>query len=195
MKRGLGGGLQHAGAAGGERRGDLAGGHGGGEVPGRDEHGDADRLVLDEDAVGAGGGDGELAVEAHRLLGEPAEELGGIGDLAGGVGQRLAVLERDELGQHLAALEHQLEAAAEDLRALARRRWRPRRGRRRGRRRRRRARPRREASATLAMTAPVEGSTTSMRLPVAPGTPGAADEEVARQRRRDRSRASGRNGS
>ena len=66
------------------------------------------------------GRDGELAVQPDRFLGEPAEELGRVGDLAGGVGQRLAVLERDQLGQHVAALDHQLVAAAQDLGALAR---------------------------------------------------------------------------
>jgi hypothetical protein len=36
---------------------------------------------------------------AHGLFGVPAEELGGVGDLAARIGQRLAVLQRDQLGE------------------------------------------------------------------------------------------------
>ena len=38
----------------------------------------------------------EFATDAHRLLGVPAEELGGVDDLALGVGERLAVLADDQ---------------------------------------------------------------------------------------------------
>ena len=38
----------------------------------------------------------------HRFLGVPAEELRGVGHLAAGVGQRLAVLQRDQPGELLA---------------------------------------------------------------------------------------------
>ena len=96
-----------------------------GEVPRRHHHRDADRLVLHQDPVGPARSDREIAVQPHRLLGEPAEELGGIGHLPRRVRQRLAVLERDQLGQHVLALEHQLEAAPQHLRPLARRGRRP----------------------------------------------------------------------
>src|SRR5258708_14491583 len=40
-------------------------------------------------------------VDPHRLLGEPAEELGGIDDLRSGVLQRLAVLHHHQSRQRL----------------------------------------------------------------------------------------------
>ena len=75
---------------------DLARCHRRREIPRRDQHGDADRLVLDEDAVGAARRDADIAVDADRLFGIPAEELGGIGHLAPRVRERLAVFQRDQ---------------------------------------------------------------------------------------------------
>ena len=51
----------------------------------------------------------DLADIAHRLLGEPAEELGGVGDLAARVGERLAVLQRHQAGQALRLRHDQLD--------------------------------------------------------------------------------------
>ena len=60
---------------------DLARAHRHREVPGRDQQARADRLLHHEQAAAAVGRGREAAVDAHRLLGEPAEELGRVGDL------------------------------------------------------------------------------------------------------------------
>jgi hypothetical protein len=112
-------GLSTTGAAGGERRADLARRHRGREIPRRHQHGDAGRLVMHECArprpapctVGR---------DCARLLGVPAEELGGIGHLAARIRQRLAVLDGDQLRQPLGVAHDQLEGLAQDLAALAR---------------------------------------------------------------------------
>ena len=64
-----------------DRRGDLAGAHRRREVPGRHEHARPHRLAHREDAALAGRVDHVAAVDADGLLGEPAQELGRIGDL------------------------------------------------------------------------------------------------------------------
>ena len=56
-----------------------------------------------------------VAVDTDRLLAEPTEELRGVGDLAAGVGERLAHLQRHEVGEILAALGHQFEGLAQCL--------------------------------------------------------------------------------
>ena len=66
------------------------------------------------------GRDREVAVGAHGLLGEPAQELGGVGGLAARLGERLAHLAHDHARDLVVALGHQVERAAEDLGALAR---------------------------------------------------------------------------
>ena len=119
--------------AGGEGRGELPGDHRRREVPrGHDDH-DADRRVVDDDPVGARGCDAERPLDAHGLFGVPAEELSGVGDLAPRVGERLAVFERDQPGEFVGVIDHQLPGAPEDLAALAGRRRGPGRLRRRGR--------------------------------------------------------------
>jgi hypothetical protein len=75
------GGLDDDRAAGGDRGGDLPGAHRGGEVPGGDEDARPDGLAHGEDPSLAGRVDHVSAVYADGLLGEPAEELGGVGDL------------------------------------------------------------------------------------------------------------------
>jgi hypothetical protein len=57
---------------------------------------------------------------AHRLLRVPAEELSGIGQLATGVGQALAVLQRDQAGEAFALAGQHLEGLAQNLAAFAR---------------------------------------------------------------------------
>ena len=57
---------------------------------------------------------------AHRLLGVPAEEFGRIGDLAARIRQRLAVLDRDQLGEPFGVAHDQFERLAQDLAAFAR---------------------------------------------------------------------------
>src|SRR5258707_386480 len=61
-----------------------------------------------------------LADVAHGFLGVPAEELGGIGDLAARVRQRLAVLQRDEFGEAFGVAHDDFVGLAQNLGALAR---------------------------------------------------------------------------
>jgi hypothetical protein len=61
-----------------------------------------------------------LADIAHGFLGVPAEEFGGIGYLAARIGQRLAVLQRDQFGEALGVAHDQLVSLAQNLGALAR---------------------------------------------------------------------------
>ena len=119
-QRRVGRGLEHHRAAGGERRADLAGRHRGREIPRRHQHRDAGRLVLHHDARARGRRIVELPEIAHALFRVPAEELGGIGDLAARIRQRLAVLDGDQLRQPLGVAHDQLERLAQDLAALAR---------------------------------------------------------------------------
>ena len=102
-------------AAGRDGRRDLARGHGGRIVPRRNEHADADRLMHHDDPVAAGGRRENLAVVANRFLGIPAKELGGVVGFPEGVGQRLAVLAHDVLGNGPAILAQQLPRPAQDL--------------------------------------------------------------------------------
>src|SRR3712207_7968862 len=51
------------------------------KVPRRDEDAGTDRLLHGQHAPDAVGRDGIAANDAHRLLREPPEELGGVGDL------------------------------------------------------------------------------------------------------------------
>ena len=119
-QRRIGGGLEHHRAAGGERGADFARRHGGREIPRRHQHGDAGRLVLHEDAGAGGRRAGVLADIAHRFLGVPAEEFRGISDLAAGVGERLAVLDGDQLRQPLGVAHDQVVGFAQNFGALAR---------------------------------------------------------------------------
>ena len=56
------------------------------------------------------------AVDAHRLLGEPVEEVRGVGDLRLGLGDRLAHLQRHQQREVVGALADQLVGAAQDVR-------------------------------------------------------------------------------
>ncbi len=96
-ERGLGGGLQDDGAAGGERGAILRVAIAAGKFQGVISTADADRLVIDQDAVGCRQGAMPNSPRAHGLLGIPAEEFGGIGDFAARVGQRLAVFQGDQV--------------------------------------------------------------------------------------------------
>ena len=88
-QRRLLGGLDDHRAAGRDGRADLARAHRQREVPRRDRAGTGPTgcfIVSRRPApVGA---DRVAALDAHRLLGEPAQELGGVGDLGLGLGQR-----------------------------------------------------------------------------------------------------------
>ena len=113
-------GLQHDAAAGRERRADLAGGHRRRKVPGRDEERYPHRLADHQHAIGTGGRGADLAEDAHRFFGEPAQELRRIGDFAARLAERLAVLQRDQAGERFLVLVHQVEGAAQHLGTLAR---------------------------------------------------------------------------
>ena len=117
-QRGVLGRLEHHRAPGRQGRADLAGGHRGREVPRGDQQADPDRLVQGEDLVGAGRRAHQGALDPHRLLGVPAEELGRVGRLAARVAQRLAVLGRHQPRELLGPGGHQLERLAQDLRPL-----------------------------------------------------------------------------
>ena len=116
-QRGLRGGLDHDGAAGGQRGADLAGAHGEREVPRGDRVDRADGLLHGQQPGAAGGGDGVAAGDPDGLLGEPAEELGAVGDLAAGLGQRLAHFQGHQQGDVLGAFGEQFEGLAQDLAA------------------------------------------------------------------------------
>src|SRR5690606_7536997 len=109
-------------------RPNLAGGHRRRKVPGSDQYRDAYRFMVDQDTVCTRRRMTKLSRNTNRLFGIPAEELGGIGNLASRVGQRLAVLEGNQCRQLLAVLAHQLVPASQDLRTLPRRCGAPARG-------------------------------------------------------------------
>src|SRR5690606_10991450 len=89
------------GAAGRERGRDLAGGHRKREVPRGDEEAGADRVLRDDHAAGALGVRAVAALDAGRLLAEPAEELTAVPDLTASLGERLAHLDRHKEGEVL----------------------------------------------------------------------------------------------
>ena len=124
-QRGLGRRLEDDRAAGRERGPDLAGGHRRRKVPRCDEHRDADRLVGHQDPLVPARGGAVVPHHPDCLLGEPAEELGGVADLRPGVGEDLPVLAGDQLGELLGLHGEQLEGTAQDLGALPRRPGRP----------------------------------------------------------------------
>ena len=171
-QRGVAGRLEDHRAAGGQRRADLAGRHRGREVPRRDEHADADRLLQHHDLVRTRRrGRRPCPDAAHRLLGVPAEELGGVGHLAACVGERLAVLQRDQLGELVGPRRSSARTPGAGSRPAPAARSRPSRRPRRRPRRPRRARPRRVAVGDATRcTSPVAGSSTSKRPPSDAGT-------------------------
>ena len=118
-ERRLLGGLDDHRAARGDRRCQLAGAHRRREVPGRHEDAGPDRLAHRQDAALAGRVDHVAAMDPHRLLGEPAEELGRIGDLRARLGHRLAHLERHQQRQLVGLLDDRLIGPAQYLATLA----------------------------------------------------------------------------
>ena len=103
-----------------DRRRDLARAHRHGKIPRRHEHARTHRLAHGEDPPRAGGVDHVAPVYAHGLLGEPAEELGRVGDLRARLRQRLAHLKRHHQSQLLRARDDRLVGAPQDLPTLAR---------------------------------------------------------------------------
>ena len=103
-----------------QSRRDLAGAHRGRIIPGRDQHGNSGRLVLNNDARARRRRMSDKAVSADGFFGEPAEELGRIGCFAHRIGTGLAVFKRDQPREFLQPFGHQLPGFAEDFRAFAR---------------------------------------------------------------------------
>src|SRR5690606_18719351 len=97
---------------GGERRGDLAGGHREGEVPRGDEERRPDGALRDDHASGALRVAAVAAVDADRLLAEPAQELTAVNDLSARLGERLAHLERHQQREILLVRLDEVERAA-----------------------------------------------------------------------------------
>jgi hypothetical protein len=116
-QRRLAGGFDHHRAARRQRRAGLAGDHRGREVPRRDGGTHADGLAQRDDALRLLDARDHVAAHAAGFFGEPAHEAGGVVDLAARFGQRLAFLERDQRGQVVLVLQHQLVPAAQDLAA------------------------------------------------------------------------------
>ena len=112
-QRGLRGRLDHHRASGGQRRSGLAGDHRGREVPRRDGGADPDRLLEDHDAPGGVGRREHVAAHPLGLLGEPFEERRRVGHLAARLGERLALLERDDPGEIVGVLDDQVEPPAQ----------------------------------------------------------------------------------
>ena len=124
-ERGLAGGLDDHRAAGRDGRPDLAGAHREREVPRGDEQARPDRLLEGQQPAATGRCLHPPAVDPHRLLGEPAEELAAVRHLAAGLGHGLAHLQAHQPGEVVGPRGDQVEGPAQDLAALARRGLRP----------------------------------------------------------------------
>ena len=70
-------------------------------------------------AVGSKRAGDRVAVGSGRLLAEPLEKVGGVGCLTFGVGNGLAVLPGNELGNVVGVFVHEVEPLAQELGALA----------------------------------------------------------------------------
>jgi hypothetical protein len=87
-------------------------------VPWRDRRADTDRLLGDQHPMVVAVGRDDIAIDAAGLLGEELDEGGGIGDLALGLGQRLALLGGHDQAEIVRVGDHQVEPLAQDVRAL-----------------------------------------------------------------------------
>ena len=101
-------------ATGRQRRAGLAREHRGREVPRRDRRGGADRLLDRQDAPVAQRRRNGVAIDAARFVGEPLDERCGVGDLALGFGQRLALLGGHDQRQVVGVGQHQVVELAQD---------------------------------------------------------------------------------
>ena len=115
------GGLEDHGVAVGERRRDLPGRDREREVPGRDQADHAERLAGHVDLDARPDRGHALARKAQRLAGEELEDLAGAARLADAVGERLALLAREQLAELLPALEDLVADGVEKIEALLRR--------------------------------------------------------------------------
>ena len=99
--------------------GDSTSRHGQREVPGRDDEARPDRLTHDEVVDTPLGGHRVAPARPQRLLRVPLQVLGGEGHLRPRLGQRLAHLQRDQVGHQLRPLPQERGGPPEDLRAPA----------------------------------------------------------------------------
>ena len=110
--------LEHDGAARADGGGDLADGLVVGEVPGREGGAHAHRLAHHDRAhVGVARRD-HAAVDAAAFLGSPVQVLGAGHDLADGLGQGLALVQRHVAADFLGVGAGQLGYLAQDGRAV-----------------------------------------------------------------------------
>ena len=117
-ERGLAGRLHHNRAAGSKGGTGLAGDHRRREVPGRDGPDHSDRRLGDHNPlVGVGRGN-RLAINAPRLLCEPAQEACRIGNFTSGFLERFALFQGHDLRQLLLVLVHQVVPLHEDVGTL-----------------------------------------------------------------------------
>ena len=108
-QRGLGGRLDHAGAARGDGRPQLAGAHRHRKVPWCDQQARADGLTGHQEARPSGRRRLIPAVDTDGLARKVAEKLCGISDFATGLGQWLAHLQRHQQRKVVDPLVQQLE--------------------------------------------------------------------------------------
>ena len=97
---------------------DLAGAHSHGEVPRRNQQARPHRLLGDQEPGAARGRGLVAAGDPDGLVGEVAEELCGVRDLASGLRHRLAHLQGHEQSEIVDALVQQREGAGKDVGAL-----------------------------------------------------------------------------
>ena len=117
-KRRLRGGADDEGAAGGQRGRGFARDHGVGEVPRRNRGTHADGLLEHQNTfVGRGAGDG-VAVHALGFFGIPFDVGRTVGNFAARLGQRLALLQREQGGEVFLCFHHQIKPTAQALAAL-----------------------------------------------------------------------------
>ena len=105
-------------AAGGERRRDLAHGLGDREIPRREAGDDADRLQDHHVAHAVGAGRDDAAVGAFAFLGEPVDDVGAAQHFGLGLGEDLALLQRQHGGDGVGALAQEVGGLAQDLAAV-----------------------------------------------------------------------------
>ena len=118
-ERRLAGGLDHGGAARREGRTQFSRQHGGGEVPRRDQGARPDRLAIGQDQM-AQRAVLRFADQTLGLAGEPFQKAVGVGDLALGLFERLAVLQRHQGAQSLGVLVDQRRPGPQEGRAFVR---------------------------------------------------------------------------
>ena len=78
----------------------------------------ADRLLQHDDALVGREARNRIAIDALCFLAEPFDEACGIGDLALGLRERLALLRRHDGAEIVLVRHHQIEPAAQHRRAL-----------------------------------------------------------------------------